>query len=229
LPAKALADIAGKPMIQWVYEACKTSGLFDVLIIATDHEKIYEASKSFGANVRMTSADHHNGTERIAEVVEKENLEVDVVVNIQGDEPFIQSKPIEALVQAFARPDTRIASLYREVDDTTLFSNPSIIKVVTDKQDVAIYFSRSPIPFHREEPTSSTFKKHIGLYAFRPSTLLELVKLPMSDLERLESLEQLRWLEHGYQIQMIKTENESISVDTTQDLEKARQIAKGKI
>ncbi len=219
-PRKPLVNIGGKTMIHRVYEqASKATGLSEV-IVATDDERIYNEVKRFGGKVVMTSSNHQNGTERCAEVALQ--LDADVIINIQGDEPFIQPEQINLLASVFTNgtqiPD--IATLIKEHALDEELRNPARVKVVTNKYLDALYFSRSIIPFLRgtTKADTTTYYKHIGIYAFRKAVLAELVKLPPSALELAESLEQLRWLENGYRIKCAVTTLESVSVDTPEDL-----------
>ncbi|MFN8293969.1 MAG: 3-deoxy-manno-octulosonate cytidylyltransferase [Chitinophagales bacterium] len=221
LPGKPLALIAGKPMIQRVYEQCLQSNLDEVLV-ATDDERIFNTVQQFGGKVVLTQPQHKNGTERIAEAALHSNA--DVVVNIQGDEPFIHPEQINTVLQSFTNDTTPIATLAKFSADKILFETDSIVKVVFNKQHHALLFSRSAIPFHRGNEVFG-FYKHIGIYGFKRTTLLELVQLPASPLEIKESLEQLRWLENGYTIKVALTTEESIAVDTPEDLLKAEQYA----
>jgi len=220
-PGKPLVDIGGKTMIRRVYEqALKATSLTDV-IVATDDDRIFNEVKSFGGKVVMTSPNHQNGTERCAEVAA--TLNTDVVINIQGDEPFIQPQQINLLAGIFSK-DVPIATLIKEHPFHALdeaLSNTARIKVVVNNNLEAMYFSRSLIPFIRNssKALNTPFYKHIGIYGFRKDVLLELVKLPPSHLELAESLEQLRWLQNGYKIQCAITDMESASVDEPGDLE----------
>jgi 3-deoxy-manno-octulosonate cytidylyltransferase (CMP-KDO synthetase) len=231
LPGKPLADIHGKPMIQWVYENARKA--LDRVIVATDDHRVVEAVEAFGGEVMMTAADHQSGTDRIGEVARKlgDSLNAaDVVVNIQGDEPYIQTQQIELLSALFADEEVQIGTLVKKIDNTEVLFNPNIPKVVLDKSSHALLFSRSAIPFARDVEKEEwlkhhTYYKHIGMYAYRVSTLLELVQLPIGKLEQAESLEQLRWLENGYKIKVAMTLLESLAVDTPEDLEKARRFA----
>jgi len=230
-PGKPLALLGKKPMIQWVFE--KASTVFDQLVVATDDQRIKEAVESFGGNVLMTSAEHTTGTERCAEALElfQENhsQKITHVVNIQGDEPLLKTDHLDALKSCFHDQDTQIATLIQPLNQSDDLSNPHIVKVVVDKSFRALYFSRSPIPFVRESspeehPRAHSFFTHIGLYAFRSEVLTQLVQLPVSSLERAESLEQLRWLENGYFIQTRITDQPSLGVDTPEDLEKISRL-----
>jgi 3-deoxy-manno-octulosonate cytidylyltransferase (CMP-KDO synthetase) len=221
-PAKPLVDIAGKSMIQRVYEQTSKAELLSDVIVATDDERIFDHVKGFGGKVVMTSTEHQTGTDRCAEVLS--NLKsVDAVINIQGDEPFIEPEQIDQLAALFENYETQIATLVKRIDDAIdLFSN-TVIKVVKAEDDKAIYFSRTAIPYLKGIDTNKwlqhgTFYKHIGIYAYRSEVLKKLSLLPQTQLEKAESLEQLRWLENGYSIQLAETEHESNSVDTPEDL-----------
>lgn len=226
-PGKPLADLAGKPVIQRVYE--QVAGVFDEAVVATDDERIYNVVRSFGGNVVMTSTEHKSGTDRCYEAYQKLGKEYDVIVNIQGDEPFIHISQLESVKQCFDCSQTDIATLvkpFSETDGIEALFNPNSPKVVLNKQMQALYFSRSVIPYLRnvvqeEWLKHHTFYKHIGLYAYRASVLKEITSLPQSELEVAESLEQLRWLENGYRIKVGITDRETIGIDTPEDLEKA--------
>lgn len=227
-PGKPLADMDGKPMIQRVYEQVK--GVLDAVCVATDDVRIEEAVKAFGGEVVMTSDQHRSGTDRCYEAYCKVGQGYDVVVNIQGDEPFIQPKQIEILKGCFTDDSIQIATLvkpFRPDDDfeTTLF-NANSPKVVLNKNSEALYFSRSIIPYmrgkhYKEWLPNHIYYKHIGLYAYLATTLQEITRLPQSSLELAESLEQLRWLENGYKIKVGITEQETIGIDTPEDMERA--------
>lgn len=223
LEGKPLLNIAGKTMIHRVYDQCKSCEDLNDVIIATDDSRIIEECELFGLNVMMTSVDHLNGTERCAEIVMKMESEFDLIINIQGDEPFIHAKSISELVHLFRiNPSASIGTLRKRIDQNIDIFNPSIIKVVADNNHKAIYFSRNPIPYLRdvsEEEYSKKhmFYKHIGMYAFKPEVLLELVQLKESALESAEKLEQLRWMENGYEIFIQDTIYESKSIDTLED------------
>lgn len=223
-PAKALADINGKPMIQRVYEQASKAAALSKVVIATDHADIEKICKSFG-NVVMTSESHLSGTDRCAEVVDKIGEHFDFVINIQGDEPFIKPEQIELLASVL-KPETELATLIKEIkDEETLFS-PNTPKVITNTEGEAIYFSRQTIPYLRSFPQQEwlhkhAFYKHIGIYAYRTDILKKITQLKPSKLELAESLEQLRWIENGFKIKVAITEHESIGIDTPEDLEKA--------
>ncbi len=228
LPGKPLKDIGGAPMITRVYQqAKKCEGLIDV-VVATDDSRIYAAIESAGGKAMMTSEAHQNGTERCAEVMEKYDGDVDYVVNIQGDEPFINPQEIEDLIKILDG-NTQLGTLIKRIDNPEDLWKDSIMKVVFNVRMEALYFSRNCIPFVREKPKEDwlevyPYHKHIGIYAYRRDILNQVVNLPMSTLEKTESLEQLRWLENGYTIKLVETEYESMSVDTPEDLEKARSL-----
>ncbi|MBV8820395.1 MAG: 3-deoxy-manno-octulosonate cytidylyltransferase [Acidobacteriaceae bacterium] len=217
-PAKALAPLAGKPMIQHVYERAQMARYLDKLIIATDDERIYSAARDFGANVRMTRADHPSGTDRVAEVASAENA--DLIVNIQGDEPLIDPAAIDGAALALLdEPGIPMGTLKRRIEDPAEAASPNVVKVVTDRDSNALYFSRCPIPFYRAQ--DGMHYKHIGLYVYRRDFLLKYSDLPVGPLEKAECLEQLRALENGYRIRVAETEYDSLGVDTPEDLQRA--------
>ncbi|TND05080.1 MAG: 3-deoxy-manno-octulosonate cytidylyltransferase (CMP-KDO synthetase) [Bacteroidetes bacterium] len=222
-PGKPLVDIAGKTMIRRVYEQASKSALLKQVYAATDDARIEAEVKSFGGNVIMTSADHRSGTDRCAESVQKIAGDWDVVINIQGDEPFIHPEQIDLLCSLFQSAETQIGTLVKKAHRDDEVFNPNTIKVTVDKNGYGLYFSRSPIPFLRNFPqeqwlANHTFLKHIGIYGYRKEILLKLTQLPEGNLEKAESLEQLRWLENGYRIRTAFTELESVSVDSPEDL-----------
>ncbi|MCD7932786.1 MAG: 3-deoxy-manno-octulosonate cytidylyltransferase [Tannerellaceae bacterium] len=227
-PGKPLADMAGKPMIQRVYE--QVQQVLDKVIVATDDTRIEQAVLQFGGGVVMTSPDHQSGTDRCYEAFIKAGQGYDVIINIQGDEPFIHQEQIEALKECFNSPEVDIATLVKPFKATDDFEkdlfNPNSPKVVLNKNREALYFSRSVIPYvrgknHLEWLQNHTFYKHIGLYGYRAHVLSEITRLPQSTLELAESLEQLRWLENGYKIKAGITQHETIGIDTPEDMERA--------
>jgi len=229
-PGKPLAMLGEKPMIQWVYEA--VSSLFDHLLVATDDQRIHDAVKRFGGLVQMTSPEHKSGTDRCAEAAalhEKETgLHFEYVVNIQGDEPLIRPEQVQTLIDCIKVPGTGIATLIRPLGSREELENPNVVKVVVDQSYRALYFSRAAIPFVRnpdpeQKQMKYDFYSHIGLYAFRKEILEEVVKFPPTALEQTESLEQLRWMEHGIPIRTAVTHMKSIGVDTPEDLEFIRK------
>jgi 3-deoxy-manno-octulosonate cytidylyltransferase (CMP-KDO synthetase) len=211
-------------MIRRVYEQALRSTSLSQVVVATDDSRIYDEVVSFGGFAVMTSSDHQNGTGRCAEVLQKLGSEVEVVINIQGDEPFIHQEQIDTLAALFDKSECRIGTLIKECNDKVLLRRPSIIKATVDKDFRALYFSRSVIPFLRDTDTPHTFYKHIGIYGYRAETLKEIVKLKASPLELAESLEQLRWLESGYTIHTAITEHESVSIDVPEDLERVKEL-----
>lgn len=221
-PGKPLADIDGKPMIQHVYEKCLTSELLDEVMVATDDRRIFNAVLNFGGNVVMTSKKHKSGTDRIAEAVK--NIKCDIVVNIQGDEPMIDPKNINKAIEPLIQDKSlNVSTLCIKTSDNKEINNPNVVKVVVDSKCNALYFSRSVIPFNRDR-TKADHYKHIGLYVYRKDYLLKLIKLKPSKLELTEKLEQLRVLESGEKIIVIKTKIDSHSVDTPADLKKLRKL-----
>ena len=222
---KALADLCGKPMIQHVYEKATRASSLDDVVIATDDERIFDTVKDFGGQVVMTSPAHPSGTDRIAEVAHF--LDVEVVVNIQGDEPLIHPAMIDEVVAPFmADPSIVVSTLKRRIDSEAQYKNPNIVKVVTDSDGFALYFSRSPLPYVKSGDWTSDLQAylHVGLYAYRKQFLLKYAQMPPSFLERTEGLEQLRILESGYRIKVPETNYVSIGVDTLEDLNVAREI-----
>jgi 3-deoxy-manno-octulosonate cytidylyltransferase (CMP-KDO synthetase) len=227
-PAKALANIKGKSMVQRVYEQCKKSKSLTKVIVATDHELIYNEVKNFGGEVVMTALNHQSGTDRCFEALQKiqnENSQhFDFVINIQGDEPFIQPAQIDILAQMLT-PQTQLATLIKKITDYEQLFDINIVKVICNIHQQAIYFSRHAIPFQRNIPQDEWINqhhyfKHIGIYAYRTDILEKITQLIVSPLEKAESLEQLRWLENGFSIQAAVTQYDSHGIDTPQDLEK---------
>lgn len=231
-PAKPLAILGGKPVIERVYE--QVAGVMDETIVATDDERIYNAVLAFGGKAEMTSTAHRSGTDRCWEAYRKHGGDYDIVVNVQGDEPFIQRSQLEAIKRCFDNPATDIATLVKPFtaeDGLAALENPNSPKVVLDKDSRAIYFSRSVIPYlrgvEREQWLSQhTFYKHIGIYAFRTDILRQVTALPQGTLERAESLEQLRWIENGYRIGVGISDVETIGIDTPDDLARAEEFLK---
>ncbi|MEM6377400.1 MAG: 3-deoxy-manno-octulosonate cytidylyltransferase [Bacteroidota bacterium] len=227
-PGKPLVDLGGKYMIQRVYEQCQKSQLLDEVIIATDDQRIYEVVLQFGGKVKMTRSKHQSGTDRIAEVAADYQAE-DIIVNIQGDEPFIDPQLIDALISPLKEAKSQITTAAVSIKESEAIFDPNVVKVVFNQHKSALYFSRSPIPFQRGEDQSSwlangEYFKHIGIYAFLQSTLLEVSQANISRLEKQESLEQLRWLDIGKTIYVHQTEHESIGIDTPDDLEKIKHL-----
>jgi len=222
LPEKPLADINGKPLIQWVYENVKRCDLLDKVIVATDSEKIIQTVSDFEGYAVMTSGRHRSGTDRIAEVAKK--IEGDVIINIQGDEPFINQKLIMKALHPFKRGFQGISTLKTRVKDNNELTDKNIVKVVCNKDNEALYFSRSSIPYERDDDVKSTHFKHIGLYAYDRETLFRFTSLGQCDLEKAEKLEQLRALYHGIPIKVSEIDYDGVGIDTVEDLEKARRF-----
>jgi 3-deoxy-manno-octulosonate cytidylyltransferase (CMP-KDO synthetase) len=222
-PGKPLADISGKSMIRRVYEQAKKCTSLTDVIVATDDLRIEKAVLDFGGRVCQTSSEHPSGTDRCAEVVAKLNLECDAVINIQGDEPFIDPTQIELVCACFEDHRTELATLIKKISSTEILFNPNSPKVITDPDGFAIYFSRQAIPYLRGYQPAEwldvhTFYQHIGIYGYRLDVLKKITQLSPSTLEKAESLEQLRWLEHGYKIKTAVTTLETIAIDTPDDL-----------
>ena len=233
-PGKPLSDMDGKPMIRRVYEQVKKA--VEAVYVATDDSRIYDAVKSFGGEVVMTSEHHRSGTDRCCEAVKKIAQPFDVILNIQGDEPFIDPSQIDLLKDCFTSSRVELATLvkpFTEEDGMEALCNPSSPKVVINNNREAIYFSRSVIPFVRdimqeEWLRKHRFYKHIGVYGYRTDVLEQITQLPPSDLEKAESLEQLRWIENGYHIQVAITAHETIGIDTPEDMQKALELLRSK-
>lgn len=226
-PGKPLALLAGKPVIQHVYE--KVAATLECAYVATDDLRIHDAVKAFGGNVVMTRADHKSGTDRIAEAVGKIGEDCDVVINVQGDEPFVTASQLDTLCHCFDDDSTQIATLGKLFTSMEAVENPNSPKIVVDNRGFALYFSRSVIPYVRgEQPqdwlTHFPYLKHLGIYAYRKEVLREITRLPQSTLELAESLEQLRWLQNGYKIKVGTTDVETVGIDTPEDLERAEQF-----
>lgn len=224
-PAKLMQDLGGKTVILRTYEAAVATQLFDDVFVVTDSDLIYNEIISHNGKAIMSIKSHESGSDRIAEAVE--NMEVDVVINVQGDEPFINKEPLEKVIEVFKKDIDKkvdLASLMFEIKDKSDIDNPNNVKVVVDQQGFALYFSRSVIPYPREENVGVRYMKHIGIYAFRKEALLDFYRLPMLSLEASEKLEQLRYLEYGKRIKMIETTHAGIGIDTPEDLEKARKM-----
>jgi 3-deoxy-manno-octulosonate cytidylyltransferase (CMP-KDO synthetase) len=222
-PGKPLADLDGRPMIEHVYRRAAASPRVSKVIVATDDLRIATRVNDFGGNVRLTRVDHQTGTDRLAEVAS--TLDCDIVVNVQGDEPLIDPRAIDEAIAPFADPSVSMTTLYRRIHRPDELANPNIVKVVLDRAGYALYFSRAPIP-HARDPRGGwpPLYRHIGLYAYHRSALLVLASLEPTPLERAESLEQLRALEHGIRIKAVETQYDSIGVDTPEELELVRRL-----
>lgn len=228
-PGKPLALLGGKPVIQHVYE--KVAAVFEAAYVATDDERIYDVVKAFGGQVVMTRTDHKSGTDRIEEAIEKIGGEWDVVVNVQGDEPFVAKSQLDTICHCFDDPTTQIATLGKPFESMEAVQNPNSPKIVVDNMGFAMYFSRSVIPYVRGKEKSSwlthyPFLKHLGIYAYRKDVLRQVTQLPQSSLEIAESLEQLRWLQNGFKIKVGTTDVETVGIDTPQDFERAEEFLK---
>lgn len=217
-PGKPLIDLKGKSMIQRVYERASDCSILNDVVVATDDERIFDHVKNFGGNVIMTSQEHPSGTDRCHEATQFANKE-DVIINIQGDEPLIDPLQIHQIGQLFQNKQVNIGSLCKPFNDFSEVENPNRIKVVLNHINEAIYFSRSVIPHHSKNNEAQEFYRHIGIYAYRKKTLAEITKLPITKLEKKESLEQLRWLYHGYKIQMGITDISTPNIDTPEDVD----------
>lgn len=225
-PGKPLALINGKTMIQRVYEQADSCEAIHRLLVATDHEAIFNHVKDFGGEPVMTSKSVGSGTERCFEAykqIEKENDDFDVVINIQGDEPFIHPDQIEKVAKLFTDRKVEIGTLIKKTSSKTELNDPNVVKVIRNLSDEAVYFSRAALPFIRDKEKKNSydtimFYKHVGLYGYRTQTLKQLAQLPESNLEKAESLEQLRWLENGFKIHVVETEKDIIGIDTYDDL-----------
>ena len=231
-PGKPLALLGGKPVIQHVYE--KVAAVLEAAYVATDDERIYDVVKSFGGQVVMTRTDHKSGTDRIEEAIEKIGGEWDVVVNVQGDEPFVAKSQLDTICHCFDDPTTQIATLGKPFESIEAVQNPNSPKIVVDNMGFAMYFSRSVIPYVRGKEKSSwlthyPFLKHLGIYAYRKDVLRQVTQLPQSSLEIAESLEQLRWLQNGFKIKVGTTDVETVGIDTPQDLERAEEFLKAQL
>lgn len=224
-PGKPLADIGGKSMIERVYGQAKKSRILTDVIVATDDQAILKIVKSFGGKAILTSPDHPSGTDRCAEVMSTMEIRCDAIINIQGDEPFIDPNQIDLLCSCFDDRRTQLATLIKKIDSAEVLFNPNSPKVVVDNDHFAVYFSRLPIPYIRglEEKlwlSKHTFFQHVGIYGYRPEVLIGITQLPPSSLEKAESLEQLRWIENGYKIKTAITTYDTMAIDTPEDLEK---------
>jgi 3-deoxy-manno-octulosonate cytidylyltransferase (CMP-KDO synthetase) len=228
LPGKPLVPLAGKPMVQHVYERSKQAKAAHRVIVATDDQRIVDAVKAFDGEVRMTRVDHRTGTERIAEVAAHEPG--DVFVNVQGDEPLIDPESIDAAIGALLEePGTQISTVATPVRNLADVMDPNVVKTVLDFDNNALYFSRAPIPWVRDsgQKVHVNYWKHLGLYVFRRDALLEYPTLPQGELEKIEQLEQLRWMENGWKIRVAEVAHDAVSVDVAADVERVNKLLKG--
>ena len=223
-PAKLMQDLGGKTVILRTYESALATKLFDEVFVVTDSDLIFDEIINNGGKAIMSKKEHESGSDRIAEAVQ--NMDVDIVVNVQGDEPFIDRESLEKIIELYKKDTQKeidLASLMREITDEEAIQNPNNVKVITDQFGFALYFSRSVIPYPREKNVGVRYFQHIGVYAFRKQALMDFYSLPMKSLEASEKLEQLRYLEFGKKIRMIETSHIGIGIDTPEDLEKARK------
>lgn len=229
LPGKILSEIAGKPMIQWVYERARQSLSLNRLIVATDDSRIFACVSGFGGEALHTSPAHPSGTDRVAEAAQKlEVKDEDLIVNIQGDQPLFEPAMIDEVVGPFREdPTLFMGALAYPIQNAEELANPSVVKVVMDRKGLALYFSRSPMPYVMTPDGRTRYFKHIGPYAYRMGFLVQFTQMERGELEKAESLEQLRALENGYRIQVVETRYDSQEVDTPEDLEKVRRIMAG--
>lgn len=223
-PAKLMQDLQGKPVIVRTYEAAVQTGLFHEVYVVTDSDVIFDTITEIGGKVLMSKKTHESGSDRIAEAVE--DMDVDIVINVQGDEPFIDKESLTRVIEVFKGDDEKaidLASLMTPISDWDEISNPNTVKVIVDKQDFALYFSRSPIPYPRDENVDAIYYKHKGIYAFRKRALMDFQRLPMLSLEAKEKIEAIRFLEYGKKIKMVETHVTGIEIDTPEDLERAKK------
>ena len=226
-PGKLMQDLNGKTVIRRTYEATVATNLFDAVYVVTDSEIIYNEIVSHGGKAIMSKKVHESGSDRIAEAVQ--DLDVDIVVNVQGDEPFTERESLEKVLNVFKNDDSNeidLASLMVEIKDWDEINNPNTVKVIVDQNDFALYFSRSPIPYPRDKNAGVKYFKHKGIYAFRKQALLDFYNLPMRPIEASEKIECIRYLEYGKKIKMVETNIEGVEIDTPKDLEKAKKLLK---
>ncbi|MBT8273172.1 MAG: 3-deoxy-manno-octulosonate cytidylyltransferase [Bacteroidia bacterium] len=226
-PGKLMQDLEGKTVIRRTYEATKATALFDEVYVVTDSDIIFQEITAHGGKAIMSKKEHESGSDRIAEAVA--NMDVDIVVNVQGDEPFTERTSLEKLLAVFkddAEEEIDLASLMVEISDQAEINNPNTVKVIVNESNLALYFSRSPIPFPRNENASTRYFKHKGVYAFRKQALMDFSRLPMRSLEATEKIECLRYLEYGRKIKMVETHVEGVEIDTPEDLERAKKLWK---
>ena len=218
-PGKLMQKIGDQTIISMVYKNAVSMKLFDDVMVVTDSDIIYDEIKKIGGTVIKSNKDHQSGSDRIAEACEQ--IDVDIIVNIQGDEPFIKKQPLEDLIKCFENSNVSVASLMQKFPENESYENSNIVKVVCNKKNDALYFSRSVIPYKRNKEVEEVLYRHIGVYAYRKDALLKFTKWPMGILEKTEMLEQLRYLENGISIRMVETDEASVGIDTPEDLKKA--------
>jgi len=226
-PGKLMQDLGGETVILRTYKAAVKTGLFDDVFVVTDSEIIYKEIEDNGGKAIMSKKEHNCGSDRIAEAVEQ--MDVDIVVNVQGDEPFTDKESLERVIEVFKGDKDKeidLASLMTKITDWDEINNPNTVKVITDSRDFALYFSRSPIPYPRDKSINVSYFKHKGVYAFRKQAIVDFQKLPMLSLEATEKIEAIRYLEYGKKIKMVETDSEGIEIDTPEDLERAKKVWK---
>lgn len=226
-PGKLMQDLGGKTVILRTYEATVATKLFDDVFVVTDSEIIFNEIKNNGGKVLMSKKEHECGSDRIAEAVE--SMDIDIVINVQGDEPFTEKESLKKLIEVFKEDDKKnidLASLMVHITDLEEINNPNTVKVIVDKSNFALYFSRSPIPYPRDKNVGAKYFKHKGVYAFRKEAILDFYRLPMLPLEASEKIECIRYLEYGKRIKMVETDVQGVEIDTPEDLERAKKLWK---
>ena len=226
-PGKLMKDLEGKPVITRTYEATVATQLFDDVVVVTDSDIIYNEISAIGGHIMMSKKEHECGSDRIAEAVEF--MDIDIVVNVQGDEPFTEVESLKKLIDVFKNDTNKevdLASLMVNITDWDEIENPNTVKVIVDQNDFALYFSRSPIPFPRDKSVAAKYYKHKGVYAFRKEALMDFYRLPMLTLEASEKIECIRYLEYGKRIKMVETNVQGVEIDTPEDLERAKKLWK---
>lgn len=221
---KLMQPLGNKTVIRHTYDNTVATGLFDKVIVVTDHEIIFNEIISNGGNAIMSKSQHESGSDRIAEAAEQ--MDIDIIVNVQGDEPFVKKEPLQKLLRAFENEEVQVASLMKKFTDMDLVKNPNYVKVVVDKNSNALLFSRSVIPYQRDETIKPQYYEHIGVYAFRKQALLNFTKWPAAKTELAEKLEQLRYLENGIEIKMVETDEATVKIDMPEDLAVAEEYLK---
>jgi len=220
-PYKLMQPLGDKTVILQTYTNTKATGLFDEVIVVTDHELIFNEITSHGGKAMMSTGNHESGTDRIAEAIRE--MDVEVILNVQGDEPFVNKETLQKLLEAFEDPKIEVASVMKVFADQTLVENPNYVKVVVDKNNHSLLFSRSVIPYHREQTIAPVYYEHIGVYAFRKKVLMQFTQWEMTPLEQIEKIECLRFLENGILLKMILTEHAGVKIDVPEDLAKAQE------
>lgn len=226
-PGKLMQDLEGKTVIRRTYEATVATNLFDNVYVVTDSDIIFKEITNHGGNAIMSKKEHESGSDRIAEAVQE--LDVDIIVNVQGDEPFTERESLEKVLNVFKNDEAKeidLASLMVEINDWDEIINPNTVKVIVDQNNFALYFSRSPIPYPRDKEVATKYYKHKGIYAFRKQALIDFYNLPMQPIEASEKIECIRYLEYGKKIKMVETNIEGVEIDTPEDLEKAKKLWK---